>query len=123
MQSLQKQVGLRLKALREEKGISQEALAGLCNLHRTYIGLIERGERSLSLPTIEVIARALNVPPARLFDNTVVPATSRRKSPGEIPPSNVAAHLATIRQILISAGLVDSKRYDELLKSHLRARA
>ena len=76
MQSLQKQVGARLKALREERGLSQEALAGICNLHRTYIGLIERGERSLSIPTIELIARALEVSPAKLFEG-VEPLAAR----------------------------------------------
>jgi len=120
MQSLQKQVGARLKTLREERGLSQEALAGVCNLHRTYIGLIERGERSLSLPTIELIAQALEIPPATLFEGVEsVPASGRdgaRKQSAKAP--DVVAHIAAIRQILIEANLVNERRYTEILKSH-----
>jgi len=49
-------------------GISQEELAFLCGLHRTYISDIERGTRNVSLENIEKIARALNVSPKDLFD-------------------------------------------------------
>lgn len=50
-----------IKRLRYEQGISQEALADLAHLHRTYIGSIEREERNLSLDNVERIARALGV--------------------------------------------------------------
>lgn len=50
-----------IKRLRHEQGISQEALADLAHLHRTYIGSIEREERNLSLDNVERIARALGV--------------------------------------------------------------
>ena len=55
-------------ALRHEKGISQEALADLAGLHRTYVGGIERGERNPSLINIGRIAEALGVPILDLFD-------------------------------------------------------
>lgn len=50
-----------IKRLRHEQGISQEALADLAHLHRTYVGSIEREERNLSLDNVERIARALGV--------------------------------------------------------------
>ena len=48
-----------VKAFRKEKGLSQEALADLCGLHRTYIGSVERHERNVTLSTLEVLAEAL----------------------------------------------------------------
>jgi transcriptional regulator with XRE-family HTH domain len=53
--------GKRLRSLRESQGLSQEAFAESCDLDRTYIGGIERGERNLSLRNIEVIAKALGI--------------------------------------------------------------
>ena len=50
-----------IRVFRKIKGISQEKLADMCNLHRTYIGAVERGERNVTLSTLEVIARALRV--------------------------------------------------------------
>lgn len=53
---------------RKQQGISQERLAELANLHRTYISAVERGERSISLKNIEKIALALNISEKELFD-------------------------------------------------------
>lgn len=50
-----------LLAFRRERQISQEALAELCNLHRTYIGSVERGERNVTLSTLELLAQAVGV--------------------------------------------------------------
>ena len=50
--TLLEKFGLAIRARREELGISQELLAELANLHRTYIGSIERGERNVSLKNI-----------------------------------------------------------------------
>lgn len=59
--------GRRIKVLREARGLSQEGLAELAHLHRTYIGGIERGERNVSLLNIWHIAEALGVGPEVLF--------------------------------------------------------
>lgn len=50
-----------VRSYRKEHGLSQEELADLCDLHRTYIGSVEREERNVSLSTLEVLARALGV--------------------------------------------------------------
>ena len=59
--------GERIRALRNERGYSQESLALECGLDRTYIGGVERGERNISLVNIYKIARALKVSPKDFF--------------------------------------------------------
>ncbi|MCA9210293.1 MAG: helix-turn-helix transcriptional regulator [Planctomycetales bacterium] len=61
--------GSRVRELRLEAGLTQEALAHACGLDRTYIGGIERGERNVALRNIEVIAKALGVSLSRLMDS------------------------------------------------------
>jgi transcriptional regulator with XRE-family HTH domain len=60
--------GNRLRRLRKESGLSQEAFADKCGLDRTYISGIERGKRNVSLRNIEVIARTLGVSISKLTD-------------------------------------------------------
>lgn len=59
--------GKNLRRHRMEKNLSQERLAELCDLHRTYISDIERGQRNISLGNIEKIATALSIKPYELF--------------------------------------------------------
>ncbi len=67
MADIKKIFGKNLRVLRESKNISQEKLAELCGLHRTYIGSVERGERNVSLENIAKIAQALRVQISDLF--------------------------------------------------------
>jgi len=60
--------GNKVRELRKQQGISQEGLAGLADLDRTYIGGIERGIRNPSLRNIGKIAKALKVKMKDLFD-------------------------------------------------------
>lgn len=62
-----KQFALKVRALREAQGISQEKLAELSDLHRTYIGMVERLERNPSLICIHKIANGLGVHITDLF--------------------------------------------------------
>lgn len=57
-----------LRAARRRLGISQEKLAELAGLHRTYIGSVERGERNISVDNIEHLAKALNLTVSALLD-------------------------------------------------------
>jgi transcriptional regulator with XRE-family HTH domain len=61
--------GKRVRELRLKKLLSQEALADKANLHRTYIGMIERGEKNLTLLNIEKLAKALEIDITELFKN------------------------------------------------------
>lgn len=60
--------GRAVKKLRTEKGISQEKLADLSGLHRTYIGSLERGSRNVSLENIHKLAIALECRISTFFD-------------------------------------------------------
>ncbi|MBQ9399901.1 MAG: helix-turn-helix transcriptional regulator [Bacteroidales bacterium] len=70
------QFGARIAELRKQLNISQEELAERCGVHRTYIGSIERGEKSPTLNTIEKFARGLNVSLLELFSFTLSESNS-----------------------------------------------
>lgn len=57
-----------IKDLRLSKQLSQEELADICGLHRTYISDIERGNRNVSIDNIEKIAKGLNIDPSVLLE-------------------------------------------------------
>ncbi|MDZ4765534.1 MAG: helix-turn-helix transcriptional regulator [Chloroflexota bacterium] len=63
------QFGNKLRKLRIERNLSQEDLAALCQLDRTYISGIERGKRNVSLKNIAVIAVALQISLTALFED------------------------------------------------------
>lgn len=60
-------VGNNIRKYRKILNISQEELAERAGLHRTYIGGIERGERNITLDSLQVIANALNIAPVVLI--------------------------------------------------------
>lgn len=60
-------VAKNIKKFRVEKNISQEKLALMCNLNRNFIGLVERGERGISLNNIEIISKNLNIEIYKFF--------------------------------------------------------
>ncbi len=60
--------GHRVKQLRLAQGLSQEELADKCSFYRTYIGMVERAERSITLCNVFKIAKGLNISLKELFD-------------------------------------------------------
>jgi transcriptional regulator with XRE-family HTH domain len=64
---LQRSLGHRLWAHRRQRGLSQEAFADVLGIHRTYMGGLERGERNLTLRSVERLARRLGVEPLDLL--------------------------------------------------------
>ena len=59
--------GQRVRVLRKEKALTQEELADRANVHRTFIGMIERGEKNATLVTIIRISGALEIPAMELM--------------------------------------------------------
>ena len=64
---IKKSFGKRVSELRKKLGYSQESFWSKCKLHRTYIGMIERGEKNVSLENIQKIAESLNISIEFLF--------------------------------------------------------
>ena len=64
---LRRSFAANLRREREALGLSQQALANLAGLHRTYVGSVERGERNISIDSVEALTRALGVEAADLM--------------------------------------------------------
>ena len=69
MAEINKEVGKTIRHHRGKLGLTQEELAFEADLHRAYIGQIERGEKNLGLVNLEKIAKALKTTPAKLLAN------------------------------------------------------
>ena len=67
--NVKKLLGQKIRTIRIERGLSQEQLAEIAHLHRTYIGSVERGERNITIENLLKIARALNIKLNMLFDD------------------------------------------------------
>ena len=80
-------LGTKLRNLRLAQGISQEGLANLAGLHRTYIGGVERGERNISVVNLLALAQALGISLSTLLEGVDYegePSQPPSKGPGRI---------------------------------------
>jgi transcriptional regulator with XRE-family HTH domain len=77
---LQRRLGANLAAVRKGLGLSQEAFADVLGIHRTYVGGLERGERNVTLRTVERLAGSLGVPVDHLLAAPPATARPRRRS-------------------------------------------
>jgi transcriptional regulator with XRE-family HTH domain len=64
-------IGARIRELRKPQKLSQEYLAFLCDLDRTYVGSVENGKRNISIENIEKIARVLSISLRELFGSGI----------------------------------------------------
>lgn len=79
--SISAELGLRIRYYRKRKQMSQEKLAEICNLHPTYIGQLERGEKNATIESIYKISHGLNIPLNKLMENLEVFETAESVSP------------------------------------------
>lgn len=68
-QTLRQVVAKNIRRERARANLSQEGLAHKAEVHRTYIGAVERGEKNISIDSLEKIASALNIDPKRLMES------------------------------------------------------
>jgi transcriptional regulator with XRE-family HTH domain len=80
MPDIYKQVGDKIRSLRHQKCLSQEAFALKAGLHRSHVGEIERGESNVCLRTLEIICSSLNVPLEQLFIGIGMPRPKTKRS-------------------------------------------
>ena len=83
---LQREFGRNVRLLREQRGLSQEGLADALSVHRTFVGGVERGERNLTLRTVERLSERLQADPLVLLGasapGTGLRAAARGRDPG-----------------------------------------
>ncbi|MEN1966605.1 helix-turn-helix transcriptional regulator [Lentibacillus sp. N15] len=72
MPDLKKVIGERIRSIRKDKGLTQETLAEKADIHYSYIGGVERGDRNISIETLEKIINALEILPVELFQFTTI---------------------------------------------------
>ncbi len=66
--NIKQKVGLKIKEIRKSKGLSQEKLANLAEIDRTYLPTVEKGERNVSIEILEKLSKALEINIKDLFD-------------------------------------------------------
>lgn len=68
MSDILRKIGKNLRKYRQIKSITQEELSKICNLHRNYIGSVEKGERNISIKSLEKIAQGINIKIEKLLE-------------------------------------------------------
>ena len=68
---IKEKIGLRIKDLRKQAGLSQEGLAFKAGIDRTYVNSVENGKRNVSIVNINKIAKALNITLSNLFNSEI----------------------------------------------------
>ncbi|CAM4284162.1 transcriptional regulator with XRE-family HTH domain [Paenibacillus endophyticus] len=79
MSKLSIHVGIRIRSLRKNRGLTQEQLGELVQLPQPYIGGIERGEKNISLETLERIIQVLHIDPSDLFNGFNLPTSKHEE--------------------------------------------
>lgn len=107
MSQITKEFGERLRALRLAAGLTQEKLAERADVHATYVGQLERGEKNATIESVCRLARALGADPAAFFVH--LPGAAAESSPA-----------AEAYQLLQSCTAAEQRELLQLLKDLLR---
>ena len=67
MGDIKKEIGIRIRTFREQRGLTQEELGAIAHMHRAYIGHIERGQKNITVENLQKVAKALRVEIKDLF--------------------------------------------------------
>jgi len=78
------ELGMRIRALRQGKGLTLEELAHSAGVHPNYLGEAERGKKNFSITTLEKIAKALEAPVSELFSGKIANYTAKSRPPGRL---------------------------------------
>lgn len=117
--SVKKELGLRIRTLRKRNGLTQEEMAEKCDLHWTYIGGLERGERNPTLTTMQRVAAGLNVGLHQLIDARSFPKGKSEEESKEARllrlirkkgPENVDLATKVIREVARWRDLYSTKK-------------
>lgn len=106
MSKIRKDTGDRLRALRLAAGLTQEKLAERAELHTTYIGQVERGEKNLTIESLSRLCGGLDITLAQFFapmsaaDTTLTPAEEAYKLLQSRPPKEQKALLDLLQNLL-----------------------
>jgi len=91
VEDVKRLVGTRIRQLRKERGLSQEKLGDISELHYTHIGSIERGEKNWSIDTMIKVAKGLNVEVVELFNFPMPPANLEKMKTSLIESINTSS--------------------------------
>lgn len=112
MSDIAKIIGERVRNHRNKLGFSQEELAGKAELHNTYIGQLERGEKNATLESIEKVAKALKLPLENLFEKIVISDDNLNQTSLEI--YQIVSSLKSEEQKIIQKIIKDIVKYKSI---------
>ncbi|NRR22794.1 helix-turn-helix domain-containing protein [Brevibacillus sp. MS2.2] len=113
MPNIASHVGTRIRLLRKNRGLTQEQLGERVHQPQSYIGSIERGEKNISLDTLERIAEALDVHPGALFDTY-----HKSKSSDQLEKDKIADYIGLLlKERNINEMKIISRLVEDVLKA------
>mgnify|MGYP001590633421 CR=1 FL=1 len=82
--NIKTEIGMRIRTLRQEKGLTIEELAHSAGVHPNYLGEAERGKKNFSITTLEKLAKALEAPVSELFSGKIANFTEKSRPAGRL---------------------------------------
>ena len=118
--SARKRLAQRIKALRHCRGWSQEVLAEVCGLNRSYIGAVERAEHNIGLDNIQRIAAALEVNITNLIAGPIMETSIGDLSHSDQASDGDSTPIIISRQSILELLNLGNQKNSELILAYLR---